>query len=151
MQPTESEFDPTQYELNDTGILTVQNAKLTDDLIGADKTNPVTIVIYSPGSRQGVKALHAAVRNATALTQQFVHGRPAKNRGSEMDEERVEKLVLITAEIRNFPYPGGAEALYANPKLFYIADQVEAFFNDKANFSKPSTPSSVSTSGTQPG
>lgn len=142
-------FDATQYELEDTAVLNVQDASGTDDLMVGGK--PVTITVYGPGSKQGVKMLHVSGRHAALRTTALIRGKISKNAAVEADEEKVEKLVAITAAINNFPYEGGAEAIYSNPKLCYIADQVEAFFSDKANFSKPSTKNSVSTSDKAPG
>lgn len=132
----EQVFDVSQYELNDTSVLTVQNLQRDDDLLVNDK--PVRITIYGPGSTQGVKALHKAGRAAQARLQLLVRGKTEKNAAEAADAERVEKLVGITANIENFPIEGGGAALYANPKLGDIADQVEAHFSDKANFSKGS-------------
>ena len=51
----------------------------------------------------------------------------------------VEKLVARTRAVNNFPVPGGARAIYANPRLNYITRQAITFMNDDANFSKASS------------
>ncbi|MCR4331760.1 MAG: hypothetical protein NUV34_03515, partial [Sulfuricaulis sp.] len=43
-------FDVSQYELEDTAVLTVQNLQRTDDLPG-EGGKPVKITIYGPGSQ----------------------------------------------------------------------------------------------------
>ena len=129
-------FDVSQYELEDTSVLTVQNLQRDDDLLVDGK--PVLITIYGPGSAQGVKALHRAGRAAQARLQLLIRGKAEKNAAEAADAERVDKLIGITANIENFPIEGGAAALYANPKLGDMADQVEAHFADKSNFSKAS-------------
>ncbi len=132
-------FDLSKYELEDTSILTVQNAKGDDDLIGADGTNPVTIELYGGGSRQMVKALHKAGNAAQMRIQQLVRGKVDKNAAEKADAEMVEKLVACTKVINNFPV--APADLYANPKLGYITKQVQKFLDDDGNFSKASATS----------
>jgi len=142
-------FDLSQYELVDTAVLTVQNAKADDDLIGADGVNPVTIVLYGSGSRQAVKALHKAGQAAQARLQSLVRGKIDKRAAETADQEMVEKLTTCTQAINNFPVP--AADLYANPKLGYITRQVIAFLDNDANFARASSTTSVSTSDKSPG
>lgn len=130
-------FDVSQYELDDTATLEVQDASGTNDLMVDGQ--PVTIEVYGPGSKQGVRAMNLGSRNSALRMAGALRGKVSKNAVEEAEQEEVEKLVLITAAINNFPIEGGAQALYSNPRLRYIADQVDAFFNNKANFSKPST------------
>lgn len=131
------EFDLSQYELDETATLTVQNARGDDDLIGADGVTPVTIVLYGAGSRQAVKALHKAGQAAQLRLQGMIRGKVDKRAPETADQELVEKLVACTQVINNFPIP--AADLYANPKLGYITKQVSKFLDDDANFAKGST------------
>jgi hypothetical protein len=131
-----AQFDVSQYELEDTAILTVQNVERSDDMLY--QGNPVRITIYSPGSKQGVRALHRAGQQAQLRMQALFRGKVDKKAAEQADEERADKLTMLTASIENFPIPGGAKSIYSNPKLIDIADQVEAFFNEKSNFSKAS-------------
>ena len=131
-------FDATPYELNDTAVLHVVDAGGMDPLVGPDGEE-VTIEIYGPGSAQAVKMAHQSGRKAALRTAALIRGKVSQNAGSEADDERVDKLVAITAAVNHFPHQGGARGMYANPKLCYIADQVDAFFNDKTNFSKGSS------------
>lgn len=129
-------FDISQYELDETAVLTVQNAKGDDDLIGADGVNPVTITLYGGGSRQMVKAQHKAGQAAQLRLQQMVRGKVDKRAAEIADEEMVEKLTTCTKEISNFPI--SPADLYANTKLGYITKQVIQFLDNDANFAKPS-------------
>lgn len=131
------EFDLSQFELDETATLTVQNAKGDDDLIGADGTNPITITLYGGGSRQMVKAQHKAGQQAQLRLQQMMRGKVDKRAGETADAEMVEKLTACTQAITNFPVP--AADLYANTKLGYITKQVIKFLDDDANFAKGST------------
>ena len=143
------EFDITQYELDETATLTVQNARGDDDLIGADGVNPVTIELYGGGSRQMVKALHKAGQQAQARLQQMIRGKVDKKSAEIADQEMTEKLATCTKAINNFPVPPAD--LYANPKLGYITKQVVKFLDDDANFAKALTISSHSASDKTPG
>lgn len=129
-------FDITQYELDDTAVLTLQNAKGTDDLIGADGTNPVTITLFGGGSRQMVKAQHKAAQAAQFRLQGLVRGKIDKRAAENSEAEMVEKLIACTHSISNFPV--APADLYANQKLSYITKQVIKFLDDDANFAKPS-------------
>jgi hypothetical protein len=142
-------FDISQYELEETADLTVQNAKGDDDLIGADGVSPVTITLYGGGSRQMVKALHKAGQQAQLRLQGMMRGKVDKRAPEQADQEMVDKLVTCTKEIGNFPIP--AADLYANTKLGYITKQVVKFLDDDANFAKPSATTSLSTSDKAPG
>ncbi len=138
-------FDITKFELEETAIYTVQNAKGDDDLIGADGINPVTIELYGSGSRQMVKALHKAGMQAQLRMQALFRGKVDKRAAEAADAEMVEKLVACTKAIYNFPVEPAV--LYANPKLGYITKGVIKFLDDDGNFTKGSPTISVSTSG----
>jgi len=142
------EFDVSKYELEETAIHTVQNAKGDDDLIGADGVNPVTIELYGSGSRQAVKALHKAGQQAQLRLQALFRGKVDKRAAEDADAEMVEKLVACTKAINNFPVLAGD--LYANPKLGYITKGVIKFLEDDSNFAKGSSVNSPSTSASSP-
>lgn len=129
-------FDVSAYEIEDTAVLEVQNLKRTGDLLYNGK--PVRITIYSPGSKQGVRALHKLGLQAQLRLQATFRGKIDKEAAQQADEERAAKLTAITASIENFPIPGGAAALYSNPKLIDISNQVDEFFGSIANFSRAS-------------
>lgn len=138
-------FDVSAFELEDTAVLEVQNVRRTGDLLFNGQ--PVRITIYSPGSKQGVRALHKSSLAAQMALRATFQGKIDKDGPQQADENRAAKLVAITASIENFPIPGGAAKLYGNPKLRDIADQVEEFFGNGANFSRGGTVNSPSTSG----
>ena len=130
-------FDLSQYELEETGVLVVQNAKGDDDLIGADGINPVKIVLYGSASSQMIKAQHKAGQQAQLRMQALFRGKVDKKAAEAADDELAAKLVAVTKEIINFPI--SPSVLYSNPKLGYIKNQVAKYLDDDANFAKPST------------
>jgi hypothetical protein len=129
-------FDVSQFEMEDTATLTVKNIKGDDDLLVNGE--PVTIEVYSPGSRQGVKAMQKAGRAAQFRLARTLRGDIDNKDAAKAEEERVEKLVGFTKSISgNFPVK--PPDLYGNPKLGYITRQVEEFIGKDANFSRGST------------
>ncbi len=130
-------FDVSQYELADTGTLVVKNARGDDDLKGTDG-KPVVIEIFSPGSPQGVKALHKSSRSAQMRMFRSMRGEFDQNDAVNADREQAEKLAGFTHSIsENFPV--APLALYQNPKLVYIHRQVEEYIGKLGNFSKGSS------------
>jgi len=125
-------FDISQFELLDTAVLTVQNAKDDDDLLIDGK--PVKITLYGSGSEQNVRAQYRADNAATSRMQGVFRGKAVKNQAQDSEKEVIEKLVACTAQIDNFPIDGGAQALYSNPKLGYIKRQVIKFLAEDGNF-----------------
>jgi hypothetical protein len=128
-------FDVSQFELADTATLKVRNAR-GDDYLMVDG-QIVTIEVFSPGSPEGVRALHRAGQLAAMRLNSVVRGEVSKEAAEEADAEEIEKLTLFTKSLNNFPIEGGARALYSNPRLRYIRTQVEGFLGKPGNFSKP--------------
>jgi hypothetical protein len=135
-QPAALLFDVSQFEIEDTAVLTLKNLKGDDDLLAGGK--PVTVEVYSPGSKPGVRALHKSGRASQMRLMRTMRGEIDNKDAARAEEERVEKLVGFTKSIsQNFPIPPAD--LYANPKLNWITKQVEDFIQRDANFSKAST------------
>jgi len=127
-------FDLSQYELNETAVMVVRNARDDADLIGADGTNPVTITFFGSGSEQFASAEHKASNAATARLQASFRGQTVKNQSELSQAELSQKLASCTASIDNFPV--AALELYKNNKLSYIRKQAIRFLESDANFSK---------------
>lgn len=130
-------FDVSQYELEDTATLTVKNARGDGDLIGEDGVSPVVIEVYSPGSPQGVKALHKSSRAAQMRMFRSMRGEFDSKDAENAEREQAEKLAAFTKAINNFPV--APLAVYTNPRLCYINRQVEEAIGKLGNFSKGSS------------
>jgi hypothetical protein len=131
-------FDVSQIELADTASLTIKNARGDDDLILADK--PVVFQIYSPGSPQGVKALHKAGTASQKRTWRMMREQLDPQDATNAEREYAEKLAGFTASISD-NLPLTPLQVYTNPRLCYIARQVDEFIAKLGNFSKGSSPS----------
>ncbi|HSW83535.1 MAG TPA: hypothetical protein VLH12_08675 [Usitatibacter sp.] len=127
-------FDISQYELNDSAILTFKNSRGDDDMIGADGVSAAKARIYSPGSPQGIKALHKSSRLAQMRMFKTLRGDFDPQDAVNADREAAEKLASFTAEFVNFPV--APLDVYSNPRLVYMAKQVEEFIGKYASFSK---------------
>lgn len=124
-------FDLSSFEASDTATLTV---------LGLDheplqyNSKPVQIELYGPGSdiaqRLDAKAATAAQARAFAMLQSG--GKGADDEDAR--KQQAEKLAALTVRVINFPVEGGALAIYQNPRLRYITNQVARFQENWANF-----------------
>lgn len=130
------DFDLSQFETLDTASLYVQSPK-GDELLVNGK--PVIINLYGPGSKQFVNAKYKLDNAIQTRSIAMLRGKQSKNAAEENRQLQAEFYAAVTASIDNFPIDGGALALYSNPKLNYITEQVEKFLNETENF-MPSLP-----------
>lgn len=92
----------------------------------------VRVHVYGPSTRQYQQAEEARTREAT---KRVVAAMGAKGKKEAEDKDvDIKFLVAVTANIENFPFPGGPEAIYREPKLKYISDQVMRHVGDTSNF-----------------
>jgi hypothetical protein len=134
-----TDFDLSLYETRDTAVLTVQKPN-GEDLKGPNG-EIVKITLYGPGSKQYVNAKYKFDNAIQTRSIALLRGKVSKNAAEENAELQAQRLAECTAQIENFPIPGGALALYKNPKLQYITDQVTKFLDDAENF-MPDAPTS---------
>ena len=130
-------FDVSAYELADTATFNLKNAARTDELVGADGVNPITVEIYSPGSPQGVRALHKSSRSAQMRLYRSLCGEVDAKDAEAAERENVEKLASFTKSITNWPV--SPADTYANPRLLHFRQQVEEEIGKLGNFSKGSS------------
>lgn len=95
---------------------------------------PVCVHVYGPATDRYIKAMDVQNREAT---KRVLNAMAKKSNKDQDDADANAKfLVAITDRIENFPYPGGADAVYREPRLKYIADQVRSYVADSGNFFK---------------
>lgn len=135
---TETPFDLSAFEAADIGVLDVQNPAGEPLLFNGQ---PVQIHMHGPGSDVYVRVQAKIDAAAQARTFAALRGKPSKTGVDDAREDQITKLVACTAEVVNFPIPGGADALYRNPRLGYITNQASRFLEDWGNF-LPKSPAS---------
>lgn len=118
-----------------------ETSRLEIELPGGDPMlyngQPVAVNLYGPSTAQHVAAREKAEREATKRV--FANMAKGSKKKDEPDTDADAKfLCAITASFENFPYPGGAEAIYRQPRLKYINNQVNAHLADLGNFFKKS-------------
>jgi len=121
----------SDYFLTDTSALDIDFPDGSPMLYPRKDGEQVRIHVYGPSTKQYQTAQEVLTREAT---KRVVAAMGSKKKEAEDKDADVKFLTAITASVENFPYPGGAEAIYREPKLRYIADQVRGHVNDTANF-----------------
>ena len=134
-------MDIRKFAVDETGVLHLRNAE--DELMYTDdkEPQPVEVVLFGPGSKQFAKAQAAQ----QAKVMELIRKKGKTNRSpQEAAEEQAEFLAACTKEFRNIEYDGLTgqdlfKAVYSDLTLGFIADQVNRYLGDWANFSKPAS------------
>lgn len=126
------DFDFSQYFLSEASVLDI-------DLPNGDPMlfdgKQVRVHIYGPSTSQYTMAQDRLNREATKnVVAAMSKGNKKKDEGDKDADAKF--LCAITEKFENFPYPGGAEAIYREPGLQYINKQVQTFVGDMGNFYK---------------
>lgn len=98
----------------------------------AGSDNRVRITVHSPATVQYMTAKAEYDREATKRAMAAAGVKDKKHVENKFAE--ADFLAAITKEIHNFPYPGGAQALYRNNGFRYINEQVDRYVGDMGNF-----------------
>jgi len=118
-------------ESSDFGVLTIKNQKGDDDFI--KNGEPVRVEVWSPGSKEGQRALRKAGLAAAARQVRLYRGELDKRDADNAEQERIAKLVGFTKSIsRNYPH--APEEIYKRPKMGWFTKQVEEFISKDENF-----------------
>jgi len=125
------EFNLAQFENIDSGTFTVLDQSGDELLVNGQ---PVKITMHGAGSKAQTSAERKKLKAAKSVLYAGIGGRVPKNAEEEEFQREAEYLAACTISIENFPIPGGALALYSNPRLGYIAKQAAKFLADDANF-----------------
>lgn len=137
-----------KFAVEQTGILHLRDGNeelMYDDGEGGkpDKSKPCEIEVYSPGSK--IYAAANAAQNNRLIDKMKSKGKSNQS-AEDQAEEKAGFLADVTKSMRNVEYdaPGGKalegkalfKAIYADREIGFIADQVQAFLGDWANFTK---------------
>ncbi len=135
--------DIRKFAVEETATIHLRDG--ADELMYADEAQkkPIRIVVYGPGSKTFAK-VQAAQSNRIMERMK----RKGKNDQSAADkaDETAGFLAGCTKSFENIEYDkleGEAlhKAVYADTSLGFIADQVNKYLGDWANFTKPATKS----------
>lgn len=96
---------------------------------------PVKVHLHGPSTEVFAKAKELLDREATKRVVKAL-GKTKSKRDEEDKEADAKFLAAITSHFENFPYPGGPEAIYREPKLMYVSNQVRNHVNSLGNFFK---------------
>lgn len=128
-------FNLNKLKTKDTTAVQLRDPA-TDELLYADdaKTQAVQVNIFGPGS--------SAYRNATLEMQNRQLKRGKKQISAEvLREESVDLLVACTESMENIEHNGAVvttkeqiKAVYNDPQLGWLKDQVDSALGDIANF-----------------
>ncbi len=128
-------FNLNKLKTKDTTAVQLRDPA-TDELLYADdaKTQAVQVNIFGPGS--------APYRNATLEMQNRQLKRGKKQISAEvLREESVDLLVACTESMENIEHNGAVvttkeqiKAVYNDPQLGWLKDQVDSALGDIANF-----------------
>ena len=138
-------FDITTQAVVDTATIHVKNAAGEPLYADAERTKPVQIIIYGPGSKAH-GAVEARQSTRALKRMQDNDGRITAPTAEERTQEAAEDLAALTVRFENLSYPPAGdkqgtelfEALYRDQKLGFIVKQVTKHLADWANF-KPSS------------
>lgn len=131
----------SDFEIETTGRLHLRDAK--DELMYAADGSAVAVVVHSSGSMNHLRA-------TTKLNNRMIDKMKRKGKADATAEQNIgdtaEFLADCTVSFENVEYKGlaGRElavAVYSEPRLCFIAEQVNVYLRETANFTKPSTQS----------
>ena len=133
-----SKFDIASLELKDEGTVVIFDATGDNELM--IDGSPVSVTVYGIGSKQYVSAKYRFDNANTAMMTSMLQKKASSaNRAEESAKNAADFLAAVTKSLNNLPIDGGALALYSNPKLKYITDQVDKYLGEASNF-MPSLP-----------
>lgn len=141
-------FDITKLETTDTADYHVKNAKGVPQYSGE---NPITLTAFGPGTKRAAQAKFDFDSKRSERTLAKIGGNGEVRTEVVERRERAAYLGQLVSSLNGFAYVGGATEMFANPKLRYLADDFEKWWNDAGNFAGDSATDSPSMSDTQPG
>ena len=136
-------MDIKKHAVSATSRLHLRDA--ADELMydEGDQSKPVAVTLYGPGSKQYARA--QAAQNNRMMDKLKRRGK-ADQTAEQIAAEKAEFLSDCTAGWENLEYDGLTgealnRAVYADPSIGFIADQVAKHIGDWANFTSGSAKS----------
>ena len=134
-------MDITTQAVSDTAAIHLKGADGNHLYSDGNPEKPVKIIIYGPGSKQ-FAAIEARQTNRAVKRMQDNDGKVSVAAPEQRAAEQAEDLADITASFENLTYPPAADkhgkelyqALYADPTLGFIPQQIMKAVKDWGNF-----------------
>lgn len=134
-------MDIVTQAVTNTAAIHIKGADGTHLYSGGDTEKPVKIVIYGPGSKQ-YAAIEARQTNRAVKRMQDNDGKVSVAPPEQRIAEQAEDLADITVSFENLTYSPAADkqgkelyqALYADPALGFIPQQITKAVKDWGNF-----------------
>lgn len=125
--PSAHPEDFSAFFLQDTSTVSI---KLPNGQPMLYQGKPVSVVLHGPATERYTSAKDALDREATrALMASLGSGKEGPDKMADASF-----LSAVTERMDNFPFPGGPAAVYREPRLKYVADQVRTHLADLGNF-----------------
>ena len=123
-----------KYEMAETGVLHLKDA--ANKLMYADgengkpdKSKPMRVHLYGPGSKQYARALNAKQNHHVDLLKS---GGKTEESAEEAAQSNAEFLTACTHSFENID--DAPMDVYLNQKLSFIRDQIAVFLKETGNF-----------------
>jgi hypothetical protein len=134
-------MDIRKFAVDTTARLHLRDAAGQLMYADADKSRPIAIELYGPGSAQFARA---QAEQGNRLLEKFKNKSKTVQTAEQKAEENAEFLADCMAGTENLEYAdlSGRDmliALYTDTTLGFIAEQVYKFIADWGNFTRPST------------
>lgn len=139
-------LDVTQFENADEGSFNFRRQDGEEMVIDG---KPVVCRMHGLGSKPQVRAEYKLNRENNANMVSALTNRTTRNAEDEAFKRTAQYLAECTISIDNWPL--SPLETYQNHKLGYMAEQAQKFGKEAANFMRPGTQNSPSTSVSVPG
>jgi len=134
-------FDVSTVQVADTTEITINHPRTGEPFMvdTAEGKKPMTVVVHGPGSK-AFKAAQAVSQKTYSAT---FHRGKSRETPEQQEARNATFLSACTIEFRNFSYKGMAandretfRALYLDPAMGWLTEQVNAEMGDWANFTQ---------------
>lgn len=131
-------MDIRKHAVNETSTLHLRDAN--EELMHDEAGQAVTVTVYGPGSKAYARAQAA---QSNRMVDRLKRKGKADMSAEDAAKEKAEFLAACTQSMQRVDYDGlqGDElhrAVYADPTLGFVADQVHKHLTEWGNFSKGS-------------
>lgn len=152
------QFDPSKYKITASAEFEVLDANGEIIYLDEEQTKPWTITVASPGTKKAMKAEHEKRQAVQGDIFGQMKGRKSSKNENSDNMLRADFLMKITegTNADNLFYEGktgmdALRAIYVDPLMSHVPAALEAFHNDRGNFSAESVKNLPSTSATSHG